>query len=126
MAVRRMGIQKTPTSCHVLHIEDPCELLDAVVKEDLITAGLQMGTSGFATREMAALLARVDTVMQTEGCAADSPSRGRGAAILSRVPWRQTGDLDNEGLNNDVKQWLVAAEFLAWTDKRTQLNLRVG
>lgn len=55
---------------------------------------------------MPVLLGRVDEIMQAAGCPPVHLVAVGGSPMLTRVPGRQTGDLDivSEGLNNDVRQ----------------------
>ena len=60
----------------------------------------------FSAREMYSLLKEVDETMAASGCAPVHLVAIGGAPMLTRVPGRQTGDIDivSEGLNNDLRK----------------------
>ena len=74
---------------------------------ELVDERLSLGGYGrFGSNELPSLLSEVDEIMAAAGCAPVHLVTVGGASMLTRIPGRQTGDIDiiSEGMNNDLRE----------------------
>ena len=81
-------------------------IIESTGSPELVDDRLSLeGHRRFGAHEMPSLLAEVDEIMAAAGCSPVHRVAVGGAPMLTRVPGRQTGDIDivSEGLNDAVR-----------------------